>query len=143
MERLGAPRARVTIRGVGSLELALFTTEAPASALRFVRLADAGYFNGRAFGSVLPTLVGLLPRGAPAMDNIRSEISSWPHVRGAVGLSPGGQETGDAQVFINLVDNPAFDHVYPVFGQVLNGGDVLDQILEGDVIERVEILSGP
>ena len=143
LERLGAPRARVTIRGVGSFELALFTTEAPATALRFVRLADAGYFNGRAFGGVLPTLVGLLPRGTPAMDDIRSEISSWPHVRGAVGLSPGGQETGDAKMFIDLVDNPAFDHVYPVFAQVLNGIDVLDQILEGDVIERVEILSGP
>ena len=143
LERLGAPRARVTIGGVGSFELALFTTEAPATVLRFVRLADAGSFNGRMFGGVLPTLIGLPASGTSAMDNVRRETSAWPHVRGAVGLSPGGQETGDAQVFINLVDNPAFDHVYPVFAQVLNGIDVLDRILEGDVIERIEILSGP
>jgi len=41
------------------------------------------------------------------------------------------------------VDNPRFDHKYPVFAQVLNGIDVLDQILEADIIERIEIVTGP
>jgi cyclophilin family peptidyl-prolyl cis-trans isomerase len=51
-----------------------------------------------------------------------------------------GRDTGDAQIFVNLVDNPQFDHHYTVFGQILNGMDVIDRILEGDVIETVEIL---
>ena len=42
--------------------------------------------------------------------------------------------------FVDLVDNPRFDHEYTVFGQLLNGIEVVDRILEGDVIERVEIM---
>ena len=73
---------------------------------------------------------------------MRDEVGRWPHVRGTVGISTRGRDTGDAQFFINLVDNPRLDHTYTVFGQVLNGIDVLDRVLEGDTIERVEILTG-
>jgi cyclophilin family peptidyl-prolyl cis-trans isomerase len=41
------------------------------------------------------------------------------------------------------VDNPRLDHEYTVFAQVLNGIEVVDRILEGDVIEKVEIVTGP
>ena len=62
---------------------------------------------------------------------------------GAVGISTRGRDTGDAQIFIDLVDNPRLDHDYTVFAQVLNGIDVVDRILEGDAIERIEIVTGP
>jgi cyclophilin family peptidyl-prolyl cis-trans isomerase len=42
---------------------------------------------------------------------------------------------------VNLVDSPRLDHVYTVFGVVSSGMDVVDGILEGDVIERVEIVN--
>ena len=71
---------------------------------------------------------------------MRDEVGLWPHVRGALGISTRGRDTGDGQIFVDLVDNPRFDHTYTVFAQVLNGIDVLDRILEGDVIDRVEIL---
>jgi cyclophilin family peptidyl-prolyl cis-trans isomerase len=72
---------------------------------------------------------------------LRDEVGSWPHVRGAVGISTRGRDTGDAQIFIDLVDNPRLDHEYTVFAQVLNGIEIVDRILEGDVIEKVEILA--
>ena len=71
--------------------------------------------------------------------HMRDEVGLWPHVRGAVGISR-GRDTGDMQLFINLVDNPRFEHEYTVFAQVLNGLDVVDRILEGDVIEQIEII---
>ena len=74
-------------------------------------------------------------------DDMRDEVGLWPHVRGAVGISTRGRDTGDAQIFIDLVDNPRFDHEYTVFAQVLNGLDVVDRILEGDTIERIEIIN--
>ncbi len=74
---------------------------------------------------------------------MRDELGSWPHVRGAVGISTRGRDTGDAQIFIDLVDNPRLDHDYTVFAQVLNGIEVVDRIVEGDVIQRIDILSGP
>jgi cyclophilin family peptidyl-prolyl cis-trans isomerase/HEAT repeat protein len=148
LRRLAAPRARVTIRGVGSFELALFTAQAPATVLRFARLAESGYYNGLSFHRVVPNFV--IQGGSPGANEyvgdatfMRDEVGTWPHVRGAVGISTRGHDTGDAQIFVDLVDNPRLDHDYTVFAQVLNGIEVVDQILEGDVIDRIEILRGP
>jgi cyclophilin family peptidyl-prolyl cis-trans isomerase len=44
---------------------------------------------------------------------------------------------------VNLVDLPRLDHTYTVFAQVVAGLDVVDAILEGDQIERVEIIQMP
>ena len=146
LRRLASPRARVTIRGVGAFELALFTSQAPATVLRFARLAEAGYYNGLTFHRVVPDFV--IQGGSPGANEyvgdasfMRDEVGTWPHVRGAVGISTRGHDTGDAQIFVDLVDNPRLDHVYTVFAQVLNGIDVVDQVLEGDVIESITIVS--
>ena len=145
LRRLASPRARIAIRGVGTFELALFTSEAPATVLRFAHLAESGYYNGLTFHRVVPNFV--IQGGSPGANEyigdasyMRDEVGLWPHVRGAVGISTRGHDTGDAQIFIDLVDNPRLDHVYTVFAQVLNGIDVVDRILEGDVIERIEII---
>lgn len=145
LRRLAAPRARVAIRNVGTFDLALFTAEAPATVLRFAALAESGYYDGLTFHRVVPNFV--IQGGSPGANeyvgdgsSMRDEVGLWPHVRGTVGISTRGRDTGDAQIFINLVDNPRFDHEYTVFAQVLNGVDVVDQILEGDVIERIEII---
>lgn len=146
LRRLAAPRARITIQGVGRFELLLFTSEAPATVLRFVRLAEAGYYNGLTFHRVVPNFV--IQGGSPGANEyvgdtafMPDEVGLWPHVRGAAGISTRGRDTGDAQIFIDLVDSPRLNHEYTVFGQVLNGLDVVDQILEGDVIERIEIVT--
>lgn len=64
------------------------------------------------------------------------------HKRGTVGISTRGRDTGDAQFFVNLVDSPRLDHQYTVFGTVTSGMETVDAILEGDVIERIELV-GP
>ena len=145
LRRLAAPRARITIAEVGTFDVALFTAEAPATVLQFAELAESGYYNGLTFHRVVPNFV--IQGGSPGANEfvghpnqMRDELGLWPHVRGAVGISTRGRDTGDGQLFIDLVDNPRLDHEYTVFAQVLNGIDVVDRILEGDVIERVEIL---
>jgi peptidyl-prolyl cis-trans isomerase B (cyclophilin B) len=137
----------VTIRDVGTFEVALFTIQAPATVLRFARLAASGYYNGLTFHRVVPNFV--IQGGSPGANEyigdaqfMRDELGLWPHVRGAAGISTRGRDTGDAQIFIDLVDNPRLDHEYTVFAQVLNGMDVVDRILEGDVIDRIEIIPG-
>jgi cyclophilin family peptidyl-prolyl cis-trans isomerase len=138
LRRLASPRAIVTIRDVGRVELALFTAEAPATVLRFAQLAESGYYNGLTFDQVTPNLMVQGGRRLAGDAHYpRVELGMWPHVRGAVGIAT--PETGDAQFFVNLVDNPHFDHRYTVFAQVLNGADLVDSILEGDVIESVTI----
>jgi cyclophilin family peptidyl-prolyl cis-trans isomerase len=145
LRRLAAPRARITIADVGTFELALFPAEAPATVLQFMDLARSGYYAGLTFHRVVRNFV--VQGGSPAANEyvglpsqMRDEVGLWPHVRGAVGISTRGRDTGDAQIFIDLVDTPRFDHQYTVFAQVLNGVEVIDRILEGDVIEKIEIL---
>jgi cyclophilin family peptidyl-prolyl cis-trans isomerase/HEAT repeat protein len=147
LRRLAAPRARVTIRGVGVFELVLVTTEAPATVLRFARLAEAGSFDGTMLADARPALVSLRAMSADqatasqeSMRILHSEAGRWPHVRGTVGLSLDEVATGGAQLFINLVDNPRYDHQLTVFAQVLNGIEIVDKLVAGDVIEKIEIL---
>ena len=106
--------------------------------LRFVQLVESGYYDGRTFDRIAPNAI---VQGGQRLDEEarfpHSETGTWPHVRGVAGLAM--PDTNDAQFFVSLVDNPRFDHQYTVFAQVLNGADILDQILEGDVIESITI----
>src|SRR5262245_18800757 len=139
LKRLAAPRATITIRDVGRFDVALLTAEAPATVMRFVQLAESGYYNGLTFDRIAPNAI--VQGGRRLDDDARypqSEVGTWPHVRGVVGLAM--PDTNDAQFFVDLVDNPRFDHQYPVFAQILNGIDIVDQLLEGDVIESISIV---
>jgi peptidyl-prolyl cis-trans isomerase B (cyclophilin B) len=138
LKRLASPRATITIRDVGRFEVALLTSEAPATVMRFVQLAESGYYNGLTFDRIAPNAI--IQGGRRIGDEARfphPEVGTWPHVRGVLGLSM--PDTNDAQFFVDLVDNPRFDHQYTVFAQILNGADVVDQLLEGDVIESITI----
>lgn len=149
-ERLRDVRVRFTMAesaGGGSFELRLFPDEAPATVSRFVRLVRAGYYDGLTVHRVVPNFV--VQGGSPGANEyvgdgpfMRDEVGTRSHSRGTVGISTRGRDTGDAQFFINLVDNPRLDHEYTVFADVTAGMEVIDQLLEGDIMERVEIMAG-
>ena len=71
---------------------------------------------------------------------IRDELGTVPHVRGTVGMSTRGHDTGDAQWFVNLRDNLRLNTDYTVFAEVIDGIDVVDGVMEGDVISRIDVL---
>ncbi len=54
-----------------------------------------------------------------------------------------GKDTGGSQFFITHSPQPHLDGAYTLFGQVAEGMDVVDKIRPGDLIERVEIWTGP
>jgi cyclophilin family peptidyl-prolyl cis-trans isomerase len=64
------------------------------------------------------------------------------HWRGTVGISTRGHDTGDGQIFVNLVDNVRLDHTYTIVGSVVEGMEAVDGVLEGAVIERAEVVPG-
>ena len=146
IERLRSARVMVTMAGRGVFELELLTDDAPATVARFVRLARSGYYNGLTFHRVVPNF--LIQGGSPGANEfmgdgayLRDELGLQPHVRGSVGISTRGRDTGDAQICPDLVDNPRLDHDYTVFAHVVAGLDVLDRVLECDVIERIDIVT--
>ncbi len=129
------------------VELRLFPSEAPATVGRFIRLARSGYYDGLTFHRVVPNFV--IQGGSPGANEymgdgpyMRDEVGRRPHVRGAVGISTRGRDTGDAQFFIDLVDNPRLDYGYTVFAEVAVGMDVVDRVVEGDVMKRIVIVAG-
>jgi cyclophilin family peptidyl-prolyl cis-trans isomerase len=130
--------------GGGSFTVRLRGDVAPLMAARVLALARAGYYNGRTWHRVEPNFV--IQGGGGASEYvghprfIRDEVGTVPHLRGTVGMSTRGHDTGDAQWFVNLVDNNRLNPLYTVFAEVVEGIDVVDGVLEGDVIQRIEVL---
>ncbi|CAN5853327.1 peptidylprolyl isomerase [soil metagenome] len=115
---------------------------APMAATRFLRLVNRNYFDGLTFHRVVPNFI--VQGGSPGANEyagdslyVKDEISARTHGRGTVGLSTRGRDTGDAQFFINLVDNPRLDFEYTVFGHVVEVTMPVDEILEGDRIVNI------
>ena len=126
------------------INVMLDTETAPLNAVRFLRLARAKHFNNLTFHRVVPNFV--LQGGSPGANEyvgdgpyVRDEISRRSHTRATLGLSTRGRDTGDAQIFINLVDNLRLDFGYTVFGSV--DPEHLLEIVEGDTIKEVVFLS--
>ena len=139
----------VIVLGSGRRFQIAFADEAPLARMRFVQLARSGYYNGLTFHRVEPNFV--IQGGSPNAHEyvgdrsfMRDELGLGTHRRGAIGISTRGRDTGDAQIFVNLVDNPRLDHEYTVFAYVQRGAsdhmEIVDSILEGEVITRVEII---
>jgi len=144
VQALRGRRLRVTMAALGSFEVALDVDTAPVTAVRIAALAAGGYYNGLTFHRVGPNFV--IQGGSPGANEyagapryLRDEVGL--HKRGTVGISTRGRDTGDAQFFVNLVDSPRLDHQYTVFGSVTSGMETVDAILEGDVIERIELVT--
>ncbi len=126
----------------GTLQLALYAGDAPLTVQNFLTLADRRYFDGSRWHRVVPNFV--IQDGDPRGDGnggpgwaIRDEINPRPYVRGTVGMALSGADTGGSQFFICHSPQPHLDGAYTVFGQVIEGDDVLEQIVQGDRIRRI------
>lgn len=132
--------------GGGSFVIRLRGDIAPIMAGRVLQLASRGYYNGLTWQRVEPDFV--IQGGSPGAneyvglpDYLHDELGNVPHVRGTVGMSTRGHDTGDGQWFVNLRDNRRLDRDYTVFGEVVKGIEVVDGILEGDTIQAIEEVS--
>jgi cyclophilin family peptidyl-prolyl cis-trans isomerase len=144
-ELLLLERSRVTIEMQEGtvVELALHPFVAPTNSARFARLAAAGYFNGLTFHRVAPAFV--VQGGSPHANEYwgdgpftRDELG-LENARGSVGISTRGRDTGDGQMYFNLIDNLSLDHNYTVFATVTRGMEHVARMQEGARIKRVLI----
>ncbi len=131
----------------GTVEVALNVVEAPLTTRNFVELARAGFFNGLRIHRLVPNHV--LQTGDPRGDgeggpgfSIPDELSPLPFHRGTIGMAESWRDTGGSQFFISYAPRPNLNGRYTVFGQVVKGMDVVDQLTIHDVIERVRIWDG-
>ena len=140
----------------GRIAIDMYPDRAPNHVRNFLRLVDAGVYDGIAFHRVVPGFViqsGHLPtRRAPLTDrqqrfvqNLQPEFNDTRHVRGIVSMARlGDPASASTSFFIVTAAAPALDGVYTVFGVVVEGLGVVDRIeavaTEGETpLERVEI----
>jgi cyclophilin family peptidyl-prolyl cis-trans isomerase len=139
----GAALPQVTIETErGNLVLILFAADAPLTVQNFLRLVSRHYFDGSRWHRVVPNFV--IQDGDPRGDGnggpgwaIRDEINPRRYGRGTAGMALSGPDTGGSQFFLTHSPQPHLDGGYTVFGQLIAGDAVLDQIVQGDRIRRI------
>jgi len=109
----------------------------PITSGNFKSLVEKGTYNGVIFHRVIngfmiqggdPTRTGY---GDPKIPNIKDEfLGSQKNNRGTIAMANAGPNTGSSQFFINLVNNNFLDGKHPVFGDVVQGMDVVDKIAQ-------------
>lgn len=128
----------------GAIEIEINTTGAPKAAANFVDLAKKGYFDGVVFHRLVPGFViqggdgqyghldkldrGRLGTGGPGY-RFEDEAVKGDYTKGALAMANAGPNTNGSQFFICVADAGFLDHNYTVFGEVVEGMDVVDKIV--------------
>ena len=141
----------------GKIVVELYKDEAPKTVENFITLAKKGFYNGIIFHRVIPNFMIQTGdptgtgRGGPGY-TFPDEISPKLHHSepGILSMANAGPDTNGSQFFITLVPTPWLDGKHAVFGKVIEGQSVVDQIaavqrdgmdkpLEKIAMERVTI----
>lgn len=123
---------------LGTMVFRLFPQEAPATVAHFRKLIQEGFYNGKPFyrvvkGHVIQTGDG----GESGRPPIKAEFNSHLHVTGALGLAHGPEpNSGSTEIYVCLAPRPHLDGKFTVFGQVIEGLDVLERIGNVPVNEK-------
>ena len=128
----------------GDLVCELFAADVPVTVNNFVFLAQEGFYDNTTFHRVIagfmaqggdPTATGT---GGPGY-KFADEFSVHKHGTGALSMANAGSNTNGSQFFITYEPQPHLDGKHSVFGQLVEGMDVLEAIRQGDVIKTIRI----
>ncbi|MBX3170633.1 MAG: peptidylprolyl isomerase [Candidatus Eremiobacteraeota bacterium] len=130
----------------GEMIIELFQDAAPNTVKNFLDLTNKGYYNGLTFHRVIPNFMiqGGCPHGTGTGGpgyKINCEINPNKHLRGSLSMAHAGPNTGGSQFFICHSPQSHLDGVHTVFGQVIEGIEVVDKVQKDDKMEEVRQLS--
>ena len=133
----------------GMMKVNFYEKDAPNTVANFIKLAEKGYYDGLNFHRVIPNFViqGGCPDGTGAGGpgySIDCELDgdNQHHDRGVLSMAHAGRNTGGSQFFVcHSRENTAhLDRNHTCFGKVVEGVDIIDDIREGDKIEKIVIV---
>jgi peptidyl-prolyl cis-trans isomerase A (cyclophilin A) len=160
------------VTSMGNFTIELNAERAPLTVAQFLKYVDQGFYSGTIFHRAIPGFIvqgggydaDYKLKGNPAKV-FNESGNGLTNQRGTVGLArPPEPHGGDVQFYVNLADNAALDPNqtrwgYAVFGKVVQGMEVVDQIsllstgakgpfkenapLKPVVIEKIEHVSAP
>ena len=129
----------------GNIVLKLWTSEAPGTVGRFVKLITDGFYDNKRLHRVVPGFViqDGCPRGdgfGSTMETIRTEIGSKAFNKaGIIGMASAGTDTESCQWFITHCATPHLNGRYTAFGEVTEGMDVVHKLMHADEIFSIKI----
>ena len=133
----------------GVMKVRFFDQDAPGTVENFITLSNKGFYNGLTFHRVIPDFViqGGCPDGTGAGGpgySIKCELDgeNQVHDKGVLSMAHAGRDTGGSQFFVchNRENTRHLDRQHTVFGKVYEGIEVIDEIEQGDKIEKVVII---
>ncbi len=132
----------------GTMTIEFYEKDAPKTVANFVKLAESGYYDGIKFHRVIPDFMvqGGDPSGTGGGGpgySIDCELTgdNQYHDRGVLSMAHRGRNTGGSQFFIchNRQNTAHLDRNHTVFGKVVEGLDVLDELRQGDKIQSISV----
>jgi peptidyl-prolyl cis-trans isomerase B (cyclophilin B) len=139
----------------GVFRIRFFPQDAPNHVASFIELAESGFYDGTTFHRVEPGFVvqggdpysrtgeGPVGTGSPGW-RLKAEFNRRPHLEGTVAMARGQDpDSAGSQFYICLAPAPFLDGRYTVFGEVVEGMDVVKKLQPGDVMSSVRIEHRP
>ena len=133
--KVNLPKARIKTN-LGEIVLMLFSDKVPNTVANFIKLADSGFYNGVIFHRVIPGFMiqGGDPTGTGGggpgytfPDEFHPELR---HTRpGFLSMANAGPNTNGSQFFITVTPTPWLDNKHSIFGEVIEGMDVVNKIV--------------
>jgi peptidyl-prolyl cis-trans isomerase B (cyclophilin B) len=126
----------------GDIKFSLLSDIAPETVRSFSKLVKSGFYNGTLFHRVIPGFMiqggdpntknsdkSTWGQGGPGY-NLKAEFNSRSHLRGIVSMARANDpDSAGSQFFIVTSDSTFLDNQYTVFGEVVDGIEVADKIV--------------
>lgn len=137
----GLSQESIVIKTVhGNITFKLYPKKAPNTVTRVIKLVNDGFYDGLKFHRVVPNFV--IQTGDPTESGrggsgkkLKAEFNDAQHIKGTVAMArTDDPDSADSQFYIALNTLPHLDGKYTVFGQVVDGLNVLNKIKQGDII---------
>ena len=143
---------------MGNIEITFFPDVAPGHVDNFRKLAGDGFYDGTTFHRVIPGF--MIQGGDPNSKSddrsthgmggpdhsVKAEFNDKKHKRGIVSMARSQDpDSAGSQFFIVMEDSPFLDGQYTVFGEVIDGMDVADKIVNAkrdgndNPLDRIEM----
>ena len=142
MEDISKQRLAVIETNLGTIKFKFLEDKAPGHVKNFIELAKKGFYDGTRFHRVIPGFMiqggdpvskagdrSRMGTGGPGY-SIKAEFNNTPHIRGVVSMARSQDPNSAGCQFFICVDVASFlDGQYTAFGEVVEGMDVVDKIV--------------
>lgn len=130
----------------GTVTIELYPDVAPATVESFKTLIGKGFYDGLTFHRVIPGFMAQggdpdgTGMGGPGF-KLKAEFNDKKHVRGTLAMArTADPDSAGSQFYICYGPQPHLDKQYTIFGQVIDGMDLIDEVKQGDVMKKLTLV---